>query len=331
MQQTLRVHRLKPALTYNNSALIPSLMRHMHGFQAAWIHYPFFGGAEFAALGARRERIPYAVSFHMDVVAGGARGALLKAHQRTIAPLILGGARAVTVGSRDHALHSSLRTHRPRQLVELPYGVDTELYSPGRVSPDERGALGLDPRRPIVLFVGGMDVPHAFKGVDVLLHAFAEAHLDHDAQLALVGNGALRPGYEEAARRLGVAHQVRFLGGVSEKDLIRLYRAAAVTVLPSTTEEEAFGIVLIEAMACGSPVIASALPGVRTVVGEGDNAAGIAVAANDPAALAAAIALLVRDDRMRAGHAKTALRIARERYSQEAERRQLARVVRLLV
>lgn len=320
----ITVHRLKPVFTYNNSALLPGLAGRMRGFDAVWIHYPFFGGAEFAALGAALRCIPYVVSFHMDVVAGGIRGTLLKAHEHTAAPLILRGARAVAVGSRDHALHSSLGRRRLRNLIELPYGVDTELYSPGEVSADERRALGLDPKRPIIAFVGGMDVPHAFKGVDVLLRAFADAGLPDRAQLVLVGDGELRAGYEELARRLGVAQHVHFLGRAPEEDLVRVYRAATVTVLPSTTEEEAFGIVLIEAMACGSPVVASALPGVRTVVGEGAEARGLTVPRGDVEALTGALRRMLDDDSLRVTYAAGALRAARLRYSQDAERRQLA-------
>ncbi len=326
----IAVHRLAPVMRYNNSALLPALTRRMRGFDAAWIHYPFFGGAEFAALGAALRRIPYAVSFHMDVVAGGIRGAVLAAHSRTAAPLILRHARAVTVGSRDHALHSSLGRRGLHNLIELPYGVDTDLYSPGTVSADERRALGLDPGRPVIAFVGGMDVPHAFKGVEQLLAAFAHPQIARRAQLVLVGDGELRPGYEATARRLGIAEHVHFLGRAPEEDLVRVYRAATMTVLPSTTEEEAFGIVLIEAMACGSPVVASALPGVRSVVGTGDDARGLTVSPGDVPALANALARLLNDDKLRAARAANALRAARGRYSRDTERRQLMNILERL-
>lgn len=323
----ITVHRFGPLARYNNSALLPGLARAMRGFDAAWIHYPFFGGAEPAALGAWLHRIPYAVGFHMDVVGPGLRGAVLAAHSRTLAPVILRGARAVTVGSRDHALHSSLGRRGLRNLIELPYGVDTDRYSPGTVSPDERREMGVDPDAPVIAFVGGMDVPHAFKGVDVLLRAFAGSGLRDRAQIVLVGDGELRAGYERTARDLGVAGRVRFLGRAPEDDLVRVYRMATVTVLPSTTEEEAFGIVLIEAMACGSPVVASALPGVRSVVGDGEQARGIATPPGDAAALAAALETMVDDAPVRDRFAERALRAARGRYSRDAERRQLAVVL----
>ena len=195
---------------------------------------------------------------------------------------------------------------------------------------NELEALGLDPELPIIAFVGGMDVPHAFKGVNELLTAFAHPHIAARAQLVLVGDGELRAGYEETARTLGIADRVHFLGRAPEEDLVRVYRAATVTVLPSTTEEEAFGIVLIEAMACGSPVIASALPGVRTVVSDGGDARGIAVPPGDVSALADALSRMLDDSAARDGYAAHALSAARERYSQAAERRQLGRIVEWL-
>jgi glycosyltransferase involved in cell wall biosynthesis len=81
--------------------------------------------------------------------------------------------------------------------------------------------------------------------------------------LVVAGDGPLRPRLQELARRLQV--DVRFLGHVPDEDLPRLYANARVTVLPSVTGQEAFGIALVESMACGTPVIASSLPGVADV------------------------------------------------------------------
>lgn len=323
----ITVHRMRAPVRYNNSALIPALAVRMRGMDAAWLHYPFFGGAEFAALGARLARVPYVVGFHMDVVAGGVRGAILDAHRRTVSPLVLRGAAAVTVGSRDHAEHSSLGRTRVRRLVELPYGVDTDHYSPAPVDAGRLSALGLDPALPVIAFVGGMDVPHAFKGVPQLIRAFARSGLADRTQLVLVGDGELRPGFAGLSRELGVAARVHFLGRAPEADLIDVYRAATVTVLASTTEEEAFGIVLIEAMACGSPVVASGLPGVRTVVGDGDEARGIVVPPGDEGALAAALVRVVDDPVLRDTLAARALAAARGPYSRDAERAGLADVL----
>jgi glycosyltransferase involved in cell wall biosynthesis len=111
---------------------------------------------------------------------------------------------------------------------------------------------------------------------------------------------------------------------VSDEDLRDLYRTSAVTVLPSVTHEEAFGIVLIESMACGTPVIASALPGVRGVIGD---EAGLAVPPGDVPRLTRAISDVL-DDVAESDHLAV---VARSRavtvFSRERERADLAAAV----
>jgi len=322
----IAVRRLRALTSYGNSALLPQLARLMGRHDALFLHYPFFGGAEWAALGARIRRRPYIAYFHMDVFGGGARGAFLAAYQHTIGPLVLRGARAVLVSSADYFAHS-LQRRRVRRVDPAPYGIDTDRYRPGDVSATERDRLGAPADLPLILFVGGMDAPHAFKGVPQLLDAFAAAGLAGRARLALVGEGELRPGFAEHARSLGLGDAVRFHGRVDEDDLIALNRAADVVVLPSTTAEEAFGLVLIEAMACRTAVVASRLPGVRDVVGVGDDAAGVLVPPGDVPALAAALSHLVDDPVTRTAYAKRGLARVHERFSATVERERLGRLV----
>jgi glycosyltransferase involved in cell wall biosynthesis len=322
MDGAVRVHRLASPVRYGNSAFLPQLAPRMAAADALYLHFPFYGGAEAAAAGALVRRRPLVAYFHMDVVGTGARGAFLSAYERTVAPVLLRRARYVLVSSLDYARHSSLARHglRRDRVVAQPYGTDTRVFHPGPVDREALGRLGIDPSRPFVLFVGGMDAPHAFKGVPELLQAFAAAGLAADAQLVLVGEGELRPGYQERARVLGLDGVARFLGRAGDDDLVHLYRAAAVTALPSTTREEAFGLVLTESMACGSPVVASALPGVREVVGEGEDAAGIGVPPGDVPALAAALTRVVREPGLRSRLSRRAAVAVEERYSRDVER-----------
>jgi glycosyltransferase involved in cell wall biosynthesis len=320
------VHRLRPLVRHGTSALVPSVAGRIRGYDLLFLHYPFYGGAEPAALSARARRLPYLVFFHMDVVWDGVRGAALEAHRRVLAPLVLGGAHRVLVSSLDYAAHSSLARHRLGTLQELPYAIDTEeRYTPGDVSAERRAALGLDPGRPVVLFVGAMDRGHAFKGVPELLRAMASGGIAERAQVALVGEGELRPGFEALARDLLPPGGAAFLGRVPEDDLVDLYRAAALTVLPSVTREEAFGVVLIESMACATPVVASDLAGVRAVVGDGS--AGLLVPPGDVPALAEALAALLDDPGRRSAMGAAGRERAAGRYSRARERADLAAAV----
>ncbi len=268
-----------------------------------YLHYPFYGGAEAASLACRRSGIPYSVFFHMDVHRPGLAGLFISGHRRLAEPAILRGARAVLVSSTDYAATSSIGALQLPALIESPYTAPSR-FVPAPPDADALARMGIEPDRPFILFVGAMDVDHAFKGVPQLLRGFTQVR-DHPSrpQLVLAGGGSQRDSYMQMSRELGAAGVI-FPGRVSDDDLLRLYQAAYATVLPSTNSDEAYGVVLAEGMACGSPGIASALPGVRTVLREGKT--GLLVPPGDESALANAMRTLLDD------------RAARDRMSQAA-------------
>jgi glycosyltransferase involved in cell wall biosynthesis len=318
------VRRLRPVVSHGLSAFLPGLARRVGDYDGLLLEYPFFGGAEPAVLGARLSRTPYLVYFHMDVIWGGVRGAFLRVHRHVGAPWVLRGAREVLVSSLDYAQQSSIAPLKLSNLRELPYSVDTQAFTPAPVGAERRRELGIDPERPVVLFVGTMNDAGTFKGIDRLLGAMAQDGLGERAQVVLAGEGNQRPEYMRMAAESLPEGSYRFTGGVSDDDLRDLYRTAAVTVLPSVTSEEAFGIVLIESMACGTPVIASALPGVRTVIGAD---AGIAVPPGDVPRLARAISDVLDDLAASGRLARAARSRAVEVFSGERERADLGEAV----
>ncbi len=307
------VERLRPLLRHGNSALVPLLGRHMKNHDAAYIMWPFFGGAEAAALGAWMHRIPYVVFFHMDVLWSGWRGAILAGYERTAQPWIMRNAHAVLASSTELARASSLGKVAGIRVQPSAYSLDLARFRPPAPG-EERPAV------PSILFVGAMDGGHAFKGVPELIEAFARVRASVPCTLELIGDGDLRPGFEALARESGVENDIHFLGRVNDDELARSYRMGSVVVLPSTTREEAFGVVLAEGMASGCPCIASDFPGVDAVVRSGG---GILVPPGDVPALAAAIESVVGDHERQAAMSRAALEGA-TRYHPEAERQRLA-------
>ena len=173
----------------------------------------------------------------------------------------------------------------------IPYGVDqTRLQlTPAIRARSER--LRADHRGPLILFVGRM-VP--YKGLDVLLRSM----VDVPATAILVGDGPERPSLQALARTLGVDSKVVFTGEVNDTELIAWYYACDTFVLPSTTRAEAFGVVQTEAMACGKPVVSTAVPsGVPWVNRHGET--GLVVPPADAPKLAVALAALAADERLR--------------------------------
>jgi glycosyltransferase involved in cell wall biosynthesis len=292
------VTRLPSLIRIGNAAFVPSLARRLDGFDVVHLHYPFFGGVEPVLL-RRLLRFPQSlvVSYHMDAVAGGLRGAAFSVHQRILLPQILGRADRVLVSSLDYA-RSSLFGERIDRLprVEVhPYGVDLQHFHPG-TEPALRTSLGGTAETPLLIFVSALDPAHHFKGFPVLLDALREL-VALKWRLVVVGDGSSRTQCVNLARAAGLAQRVTFAGHVSDADLPRYYRAADVHVFPSTASAEAFGLVCLEAAATAIPTIASSLPGVRRVVL--DDETGIHVAPCDVTQLGAAIRRVVEQPDLR--------------------------------
>lgn len=200
----------------------------------------------------------------------------------------------------------------PGRLRIVPPGVDTQVFHPGRPDPAD---LPIDPAGgPIVLFAGRLQ---PLKGPDLAVRALAalaerergDPAPGPPARLVVVGgtsgNGA---GVSDPARlrglaaELGVADRVTVLDARPHTQLADLYRAARTVIVPSRTET--FGLVALEAQACGTPVVAADVDGLRHAVGPG---AGRLVAGHDPEAFAAALHRLVRDDAAHAAASRAAL------------------------
>ena len=179
----------------------------------------------------------------------------------------------------------------PVKSTVIPYGLDQERLTLTPAVAADVATLRQRHGQPLLLFVGRM-VP--YKGLDVLLAAMPRVN----ARLVLVGDGPQRPTLEALAQQLGLGEKVVFAGELDESQLIAWYHACDVFVLPSTTRAEAFGVVQTEAMACGKPVVSTALPsGVPWVNQDGET--GLVVPPGDPAALAAALNRLTTDPELR--------------------------------
>lgn len=215
---------------------------------------------------------------------------------------------ACVIASNPATASGSPLVASAQSVAIIPFGIDPERYR--RNSPRSE-ALATELRRryagPRVLFVGRLVY---YKGVDVLLDAFAHC----DGSLLIVGTGPLEKRLRQHARAAGVADRVHFLSHVPDDDLAAYYRAADVFVLPSTHRTEAFGIVQLEAMACGLPVVSTNLPtGVPWVNQHG--VTGLVVPPGDHRALTDALEQLGRDAELRAAFGAAGKRRVEETFS----------------
>ena len=183
----------------------------------------------------------------------------------------------------------------PSHTRVIPCGVDLDAFTPVSLESrvEARRALGLG-ATPTLLFVGRLD---PIKGIDLLLESVAA--LRTPARLLVVGGDpAGDPEVERLRARaaeLGIAERVRFPGAVPQRDLPTYYHAVDAVVVSS--RYESFGLVAVEALACGAPVVASAAGGLPSIVRDGEN--GLLVRWPCPRAFAEQIDWLLSDDTLR--------------------------------
>jgi rhamnosyl/mannosyltransferase len=205
-------------------------------------------------------------SYHADIT----RQRVLGAGYRPLLRRFLARADAIVTSSdRLRDTSAALAPHRVRCLV-VPYGVEVP-------PPREMARLPAT-----VLFVGRF---REYKGLPVLLDALARVP---GVALRLVGDGPLRPGLDERVRQLALGDRVAFLGDLDAEQLDEEYRRAMALVLPSIRRSEAFGIVLVEALHRGTPLITTELGTGTSWVNQHERT-GLVVAAQDAGALSQAI------------------------------------------
>jgi glycosyltransferase involved in cell wall biosynthesis len=262
-------------------------------FHSHWIFPQGLTGAFLS----RMQAIPHITSIHGSDVHGLNHPAMNYLHS-----LVVRHSAACTVNSRTTAERAQKFSGEKRTLL-IPMGVDIDIFKPiphgdflWRGSKKDCGK--------VILYVGRLiDV----KGVEYLVRAFPGVwKRNRDAELLIIGNGPKKKELKNLADKLEIGHRVHFIGGVPHQELPRYYSLASVFVLPSVVteagEKEGLGVVLLEAMACGTPVIGTRVGGIPDTIRDGET--GLLVKEKDPEDLASKINRVLMDEDLRRGLVK---------------------------
>jgi len=208
-------------------------------------HMPTPYTADISAYVSKLNDKPVVLTYHNDIVAQGINRVFSSVYNSLILPRLLDQIDAITVSTDAYRRRLEERYSQARGKTEvIPPGIDIEYFKPAIVKEHERKSI---------FFLSVLDEFHRYKGLDYLL----EAVKDLDVELTVGGGGRLLDEYRKKA-----GDNVRFLGRISEEEKIRLYQSSDMFVLPSTSaEQEGFGIVALEALACGTPCIVSDIVG----------------------------------------------------------------------
>ncbi|QOZ53459.1 glycosyltransferase [Bradyrhizobium sp. CCBAU 53338] len=264
------------------------------------LHAPFPLADLVFAFGFGRKR-PLVVHWHADIVThAGLRWLIQPLMRRTLRL-----AKAIIVSDRVLVDETPLLREFADKCQVVPFGIDTDVYDWPKIEPhhvNDRGRL--------VLACGRL-VP--YKGFDVLIRAA----VNRNFEVWIIGEGAERARLEQLISELGLGDRVRLLGSVNDCERIKLMCLADVFVMPSVTNAETFGLVQLEAMAAGRPVVNTALDtAVPRVARHGMEA--ITVPPGDAEALGEAIDTLISDPERRRRMGLSARTRAVSRYSAAA-------------
>lgn len=251
-------------------------------FDVLALHHPFPLNDLGVAFGIPDD-VAVVVHWHADIVG---RGAVMP----LVAPLIrrtLDRADRIIVAHQSIFDGSSFLQPYVSKCVTIPFGVDTSEWT-NIDDALQRRIADLKRDHPRLIVAMGRLVP--YKGFSVLLQALQQI----DGEVVIIGEGAERDNLQRLAEQLGVADRLRLPGFLPRDEVKAYFHAARLFTLPSVTVAEAFGLVQIEAMAVGLPIVNTALPTAVPTIAR-DGLEGLTVPVNDAPRLAAAINRLLDD------------------------------------
>jgi glycosyltransferase involved in cell wall biosynthesis len=266
------------------------------------LHFPYPIG-EISQLLLNRGRT--VITYHSDVVRGSQQ--VILRFYRPLMRLILKRAARLIATSPNYVVSSPHLRRLADRCVIVPLGVDTSQFHPASaLTPNPQSPISnAQSSRPTILFLGRL---RYYKGLGTLL----EAMTGIDARLVVGGDGPMRAEWQALAERLGVADRVSFAGSIPDEALASFYRSGDLFVLPASARSEAFGTVLLEAMASGLACVTTELSTGTTYVVQ-DGVSGLVVPPHSPHALAEAIRRLLADDELRTQMGRAGLeRVGRE-------------------
>ena len=310
----LRVIRVKTLSTLFDTPITPALKRELENidFDIVHAHLPPPLSAYYASKISWKKKRPFILTYHCDMeipipVLGKF---IVRFYEKTLGKATIARTRKIVVTTKSYSATSRMLWNK--EEIVIPSCVDVNLFKPAEESentePSIRKILNIEDNKKIILFVGRL-VRH--KGIEHLIEAMR--FLDDNVVLIIAGKGEHKKILVNLARLHNLEQRIRFISIPNLKFLIKLYQSTDIFVLPSVTRLEAFGLVTLEAMACGKPVIVSNVPGVRDVITAEYN--GLLFETMNARDLADKINQLVKDDDLSIELGKNGRKTVLEKYN----------------
>jgi glycosyltransferase involved in cell wall biosynthesis len=196
-----------------------------------------------------------------------------------------------------------------KKIATIYNGVNTKIFYAVKNKGRTKEEIGLDPQDFVVLYVGRLE---ARKNVGLLIDAMRLLRKESMVTL-IVGKGSKEDSLKRMSNHLGLGTSLKFVRYVKDSDLLKIYNAADIFVLPSVYE--GMPLSMLEAMACGVPTIATNFPGVENIIRNGEN--GIILEKTSAECLAEKIGYLYRESKVRGNMSMKAIQLINEKFSLE--------------
>lgn len=312
--EDISIRRVPKEISLYNSYLPLSLLRYFDPSEYDLIHAhtPVPAIADIVALKNIATHTPFILTYHNEITKSGIFGGIVSLiYNMTLGSLLVKNSDMIITTTRSYADSSKLLKPFLSKVRVIPNGVDCDRFKPGLDPIFVREKYNINPFDKIILFVGHLD---HYKGCEYLVCALPliAEKIEH-VRLLIVGSGPQNNILRQIAANLHIEDKVTFAGYVEDDELPYIYASADVFVLPSVSSYEGFGIVQLEALSSGKPVVTTMLPGVRDVDSQG--IASLHVQPKDPVALSGAIITLLKNTERSREMGRKGRNLVLERYS----------------
>jgi glycosyltransferase involved in cell wall biosynthesis len=294
---------LKTLFHIANTDITPSLFHTLvfNQYDLIHTHIPTPWTADLSMLAAWIKRKPLVVTYHNDITGSGWYSGIAAIYNLVFLPLVLKKAVRIIVTRLHH--QSPLLQKYSQKIIYLPPGVNAGLFKPE-----------IYPKIGDLFFLSVLDEYHTYKGLDILLLAINVLRYRFpEIKVIVGGSGVLLDHYKNKASELGIEKNIAFVGHIPDHDLQRYYCGTSMFVFPSRDPtREGFGLVVLEAMACGRPVIATDITGIAEDIKE--SGSGIIIPCGEVQALVGAIAWIMEHPYDAEAMGRTARTLIEKRY-----------------
>jgi glycosyltransferase involved in cell wall biosynthesis len=284
----ISIKRLRYIAKIANTNITPGfpLALQNEDFDIVHTHIPTPWSADWSNIIAKYKKKPLVITYHNDIIGSGFANTIANFYNSTALKSLLNNADKIIITQPNYIRYSLYLEKYEDKIEVIPNGVDVDKFKPIPVSKTKN----------TLFFLSLLDEFHKYKGLDYLLKAIGIVkNVIPDIKLIVGGKGALLEYYRKMVEDYDLKDNVEFHGFIPDEKIVEYYNRSSIFVLPSiSSKQEGFGIVVLEALACETPVISTDIVGVANDVIS--SKAGIIVPPKDVDKLAEAIINILENE-----------------------------------